>query len=217
MQKNKYFAFYVSGTAGRLLKLIEHRSVILDHTKLVVNDKVENRRLRQSLIARGIDYIEIDYNKLELKGEQKNEYLSDVLLNKFIEKKIDYCFCFGGRILKGDLLNVYRNKIINFHPSLLPMFPGEKSIDQALSKNVHLLGNTAHFIDEGVDTGAIIMQSVLPRQNYTDYNSLLDLQLPMIEQIFDWIIEERLFVSDNRVAIKNANYGSAVFYPQCET
>lgn len=210
------FAFYVSGGASRLLKLIEQYSVVIEDTVLVVNDNAPNAQLGALLFERKIQYIEINYADLGLMANEKNVYISKLLLEKFKEYNINYCFCFGGRILKGDLLNAYKNRIINFHPAILPMFPGVKSIDQAISKNAFLLGNTAHFIDEGVDTGPVIMQSILHNENYSTYESVLDMQLPMIEQIYHWIVDERLVVVGNKVTIKNADYASTMFYPQLE-
>ena len=95
--------------------------------------------------------------------------------------------------------------MINFHPSILPHFPGINSIDRALAGKVNLLGNTAHFIDEGVDTGPIIMQSVIHKSKFVDYDSILDLQLPMIDQIFKWLIEERINVNNGEVKIINSD------------
>lgn len=97
-----------------------------------------------------------------MKRGKKNLELSNNLLQVLREYEIDYCFSFGAHILKGKLLEEYENRIINFHPSLLPAYPGIKSIDRAIADKVNLLGNTVHFIDAGMDTGPIIMQSVIP-------------------------------------------------------
>ena len=63
------------------------------------------------------------------------------------------------RILSPKFIEVFRNRIINIHPSLLPAFPGKNAQQQALDYGVKVTGCTTHFIDEGVDTGTIIMQS----------------------------------------------------------
>lgn len=66
------------------------------------------------------------------------------------------------RILKGGFLRAFPQKVINIHPSLLPSFPGIESWKQALDYGVKFTGVTVHFVDEGVDTGPIIAQRVVP-------------------------------------------------------
>lgn len=212
----KKIAFYVSGKAGRLLKIIERYPGIIGSTALVINDEAPNEPLAEALDKRGINYIEFDYKERNLKGGHKSEYISTLLLEKMKQCNISYCFCFGSRILKGELLEVYENKIINFHPSILPHFPGVKAIDQALETGASILGNTAHFIDKGIDTGPIIMQSIMSRKAFNDYEDVLDMQLPMIEQILKWLKEDRIRVEKNKVIIDNAIYSKPLFYPEIE-
>lgn len=210
------FAFYVSGNASRLLKVIEEFPAIIENTFVVINDEAPNQKLSSLLNAAKVQYIEYSYKEKGLKGNEKNIYTSNLLLEKFKEFEIDFSYCFGGRILKGELLEQYKNKIINFHPAILPMFPGVKSIDQALNANAFLLGNTAHFIDAGTDTGPVIMQSISHNKNFNSYEDVLGLQLHMIYQIFCWLNENRIRVEDNKVTIEKANYHQLVFYPQLE-
>jgi phosphoribosylglycinamide formyltransferase-1 len=66
------------------------------------------------------------------------------------------------RLLTPWIIQKYRNRIINIHPALLPSFPGVKAQKQALEYGVKITGCTAHFIDEGTDTGPIIIQSPVP-------------------------------------------------------
>lgn len=66
------------------------------------------------------------------------------------------------RILKGDFLKVFPQRVINIHPSLLPAFPGLEAWKQALDYGVKFTGCTVHFIDAGVDTGPIIAQRAVP-------------------------------------------------------
>ncbi len=210
------FAFYVSGNASRLVKVVELFPEIIKNTFLVINDDGPNTLLSDLLSGKGIEYIEFNYKGLGLKGDEKNKHISDLLLQKFNSAAIDYAFCFGGRILKGKLLQRYKNKIINFHPSILPEFPGIRAIDQALAAKASLLGNTAHFIDEGTDTGPVIMQSVLPAEQFSDYEDVLGLQLPMIQQIFTWLNQNRLVVENDKVSITGASYEQSAFFPKLE-
>jgi phosphoribosylglycinamide formyltransferase-1 len=62
------------------------------------------------------------------------------------------------RMVKNPLLSAYSGRMINIHPSLLPAFPGLESWKQALDYGVKIAGCTVHFIDEGMDTGPIILQ-----------------------------------------------------------
>jgi phosphoribosylglycinamide formyltransferase-1 len=65
------------------------------------------------------------------------------------------------RILKGDFLRAYAGRVINIHPSLLPSFPGLEAWKQALDYGVKFTGCTVHFVDQGIDSGAIIAQTAV--------------------------------------------------------
>ena len=79
------------------------------------------------------------------------------------ERGIDL-ICLAGfmRIVKGALLEAYRGRILNIHPALLPSFKGLDAQRQALAYGVRYSGCTVHFVDEGVDSGPIIMQRIVP-------------------------------------------------------
>jgi phosphoribosylglycinamide formyltransferase-1 len=79
------------------------------------------------------------------------------------EAKVDLIVLAGFmRVLKGDFLRAFEGRIVNIHPSLLPSFPGLESWRQALDYGVKLAGCTVHFVDAGVDSGAIIGQQAVP-------------------------------------------------------
>ena len=142
MRENVNFAFYVSGRASRLRKFLEKaKSENLENIKLVLSDEPENTDLEKLLKERNIRWVTVNYTELD--GD-KNLKLSNELLMWLEKYKVDYCSSFGAHILKGDILRVYENRIINFHPSLLPMYPGKRAIDRAVQEErAMLLGNTA--------------------------------------------------------------------------
>jgi phosphoribosylglycinamide formyltransferase 1 len=72
--------------------------------------------------------------------------------------------CLAGymRILSGHFIREYPQKIVNIHPSLLPAFPGLDAQHQALEHGVKFSGCTAHFVEEGLDSGPIIRQATVP-------------------------------------------------------
>jgi phosphoribosylglycinamide formyltransferase 1 len=79
------------------------------------------------------------------------------------EAGVDYIALAGFmRILKGEFLRAFTNRVINIHPSLLPAFPGLEAWRQALEYGVKVTGCTVHFVDQGIDSGAIIAQSTVP-------------------------------------------------------
>lgn len=66
------------------------------------------------------------------------------------------------RILSGGFVSKWQHKIINIHPALLPSFPGLDAQGQAVNYGVKFSGCTVHFVDEGTDSGPIILQKVVP-------------------------------------------------------
>jgi phosphoribosylglycinamide formyltransferase-1 len=215
----KRFAVYISGNSGRLRKFITACDDIA-RIVLVVSDYEIPNDLKDLLNKFSICYRVLLYDEIDTSnGKSKKEIFSDYLLNNLKEYRIDYMFSFGSHILCGDLLNEYENKLINFHPSILPMFPGRNAIDQACSKDsTFLLGNTAHFIDKGVDTGPIIMQSIVPIKFYydqnCDYDSILDLQIQMMNKIIKAIENDALIVEGSKVNILGADYTNYTIFPQ---
>ena len=213
-------AFYVSAKAGRLRKILDQQDpAVLESTKLIFSDDRENAYLSEDAVAASIEYQCMHFEDIvRTEIASKSMIMSDSLLASLRRHQIDYCFSFGDHLLVGKLLHEYRNRIINFHPSVLPMFPGLRAIDQAVEAGAHLLGNTAHFIDEGVDTGAVIMQNVVSRRVFGTggYEAVLDQQLPMFHQIFTWLDEDRIAVADGAVVVKDAGYDTPVFFPELE-
>lgn len=73
------------------------------------------------------------------------------------------------RLISSQFVRAYPNRILNIHPALLPAFPGLDAIRQALSYGAKVTGVTIHFIDEGVDTGPIVLQeAVTIKENDTE-------------------------------------------------
>lgn len=212
--------FYISGNSTRLRKfLVQAKEDVIKQIKVVVSDDPVSNEMRLVLMEYGIKAVEYKYQEIPGNSyKEKNAYFSDRLLFELNKQDIDYCISFGEHILSGKLLKEYMYRIINFHPSILPMFPGCRAIDQAMDHgNVLLAGNTAHFIDEGVDTGLIIMQSVTMLDNFynadCDYNVILDLQIPMLNTLLNILIHDDLEIINGRVHIKSAIYSKSTLYP----
>lgn len=113
--------------------------------------------------------------------------------------------CLAGymRLLSPSFVEAYKNRIINIHPALLPAFPGLHAQRQALRHGVKLSGCTVHFVDEGVDTGPIIIQAVVPVLDDDTEETLSARILAYEHQIYPRAIhlfaEERLEIRGRRV------------------
>jgi phosphoribosylglycinamide formyltransferase-1 len=103
--------------------------------------------------------------------------LSDKIL-EVLDGKVDLIVLAGYlSILNGDIIKKFRNRIINIHPSLIPAFCGKgmyglKVHEKAIEYGVKVSGCTVHFVDEGTDTGSIIIQKVVQVQDEDTAESL---------------------------------------------
>ncbi len=85
------------------------------------------------------------------------------LIDELRKNRVDLV-CLAGymRILSGHFIREFHQRILNIHPSLLPAFPGLDAQHQALAHGVKFSGCTAHFVEEGLDSGPIIRQAAVP-------------------------------------------------------
>jgi len=78
------------------------------------------------------------------------------------------------QLLSPSFVDRFRNRVINVHPALLPSFPGLDAVQQALDHGVKTTGVTVHFVDEGVDSGPIILQRPVPVPADREWQTLED-------------------------------------------
>lgn len=76
------------------------------------------------------------------------------------------------KLVGNEIVEAFRNRIMNIHPALLPCFPGEQGVKDALDYGVKVSGVTVHFVDEGLDTGPIIAQDAVPVEESDDIETL---------------------------------------------
>jgi phosphoribosylglycinamide formyltransferase-1 len=129
----------------------------LDAEIAVVISNVENAPGLQKARQRGLATFFIGSKGLS--REEFDRRVAGVLQ----EKQVDLV-CLAGfmRLLSPYFIQVFRHRIVNIHPSLLPAFPGLDAQRQALDYGVKYSGCTVHFVDEGLDSGPIILQAPVP-------------------------------------------------------
>jgi phosphoribosylglycinamide formyltransferase-1 len=116
--------------------------------------------------------------------------------------------CLAGylRILSGGFVKQFEGRLLNIHPALLPAFPGLHAQRQALEYGVKISGATVHFVDEGTDTGPIVLQAAVPVLPGDTEQSLSDRILAEEHRIYPEAIrlfaEGRLSIEGRRVHIR---------------
>ena len=104
----------------------------------------------------------------------ENRIVFDAAISKHIENYSVELIVLAGfmKLFQPPFVRKYRNRIINVHPSLLPAFPGATPVADTLAYGVKVAGVTVHFVDEDIDTGPIIAQTVVPVYDTDDEESL---------------------------------------------
>ena len=103
-------------------------------------------------------------NAVSLPSRGLDREIYDRMLADELQKNAVDLVCLAGfmRLLSAGFIRHFPNRILNIHPSLLPAFPGLDAQHQALEHGVKLAGCTAHFVDEQLDAGPIIVQAAVP-------------------------------------------------------
>lgn len=139
------------------------------------------------------------------------ESFDRALLEKLREYDIDLIVLAGYlNILSSSIISAYSNRIINIHPSLIPSFCGKgyyglKVHQGALDYGVKVTGATVHFVDEGTDTGPIILQKAVYIEEDDDAKSLakrvLKVEHELLPKAVSLFVENKLVVEGRRVRI----------------
>ena len=148
----------ISGNGSNLQSIIDHieKGSLKAIIKIVISNNPDAYGLTRAK-KHGIPIVVLK------NGDFKNKEDFDLeLLNILKNNSVDLVILAGFmRIITSTILNAFPQKIMNIHPALLPSFPGIHGQKQALEYGVKLSGCTVHFVDEGVDTGPIIIQSAV--------------------------------------------------------
>ena len=187
-----------------ILKTIKKQKIPINPA-VVISNKSNAKGLA---IAKkmGVQTAVIDSSKYKGKRLQfDNEIIST--LRKYKVTPTNGLVCLAGfmRIISPHFIKEYKNKILNIHPALLPAFPGLDAQKQAMEFGVKYTGCTVHFVDEGVDTGPIIMQEIVKITNKDTEKTLTKKILTKEHEIYPKAVElfakKKLSIKGRRVKI----------------
>ena len=147
-----------------ILNAVQKQSIPIKPA-IVISNKPSAKGLK---IARKLG---VQTEILESKGFQGTRWEYDQkiihILSKYDITPKNSLICLAGfmRILSPEFIKKFKNRILNIHPSILPAFPGLDAQRQAIESGVSHSGCTVHFVDEGVDTGPILVQETVKIKN----------------------------------------------------
>lgn len=146
---------------------------------------------------------------------------SDLLHARFAGRSDVVFLSFYTRLLKGELLAAHGGRIFNCHPSLLPSFAGMHGFEDTLASSATFMGSTLHVVDEGMDTGPIVLQAALPLDRSlpvaSNRHKLFLSQVYGALQFIRWVRSGRLHTgTDGRPQVAGATWKPAVFAPNLD-
>jgi len=143
-----------------ILKSIKRKKIPINPA-IIISNKSDAKGLK---IAQRLGIKTEVIESKDFKGS-RSEYDKKIItvLEKYGVTPKNGLVCLAGfmRIISPEFVKKYKNRIINIHPALLPSFPGLDAQKQAIEYGSKYSGCTVHFVDSGVDTGPIILQSIV--------------------------------------------------------
>ena len=200
----KRLAIFLSGRGSNFINI--HKNIL--------SGKISNAEIvlvfSNNIDAEGIVYAKNNNLPTLIMDHKKyddRKIFDRAIVDELSSYKIDL-ICLAGymRIVSEVIIDSYNNNVINIHPSLLPSFKGMNAQQQAIDYGVRYAGCTVHFVDQGVDTGKIILQDVV-EVNSNDDSSSLSAKILVREHILyckaiDLFCNDKLSVVDDKVIIR---------------
>jgi formyltetrahydrofolate-dependent phosphoribosylglycinamide formyltransferase len=200
--KRKRFAVFASGEGSNLKAIIgalKSRRIEAE-LSLVISDNIDATALK---IAQKAGIESLSFNPENYKNKEDYE---SFIIKELKRRDIDFIVLAGFmRVLSPYFVSAYKDNILNIHPALLPSFPGRHGVRDALKAGVDKTGVTVHFVDQGVDSGPIIVQDIEPVKKGDTEESLLE-RLHKIEhrlypEVIDLFAKGKISINNDEVKI----------------
>ncbi|MDO9528678.1 MAG: phosphoribosylglycinamide formyltransferase [Syntrophales bacterium] len=204
MKKRLNIGILVSGSGTNLQSIIDNseKGLLDADIKVVISNNPDAYALERSK-KHHIPVVVIEQSNFKSR-EDFDRKMIEVFNSYSVELVVMAGFM---RVLSPVFLEAFPMKVINIHPAILPSFPGLHGQQQAFEYGVKFSGCSVHFADEGVDTGPIIIQSVVPVYDDDTEESLSQRILKEEHKIFSQAIqlyaEGKLEVIGRKVRVKN--------------
>ncbi|MHB8908321.1 MAG: phosphoribosylglycinamide formyltransferase [Syntrophales bacterium] len=186
MRKKVDIGVLVSGSGSNLQSIIDHiEKGMLDASIRIVISNISDAYALERCVDHGIPTAVVDHHAFGSREEFDRRVIT-ILKSSGIELVVMAGFM---RILSDEFFKAFPLRIMNIHPALLPSFPGTHVQQKALEYGVKFSGCTVHFADGGVDSGPIIIQSVVPVYDDDDAERLSERILKEEHKIYPQAIQ----------------------------
>jgi phosphoribosylglycinamide formyltransferase-1 len=191
-------AVLVSGSGTNLQTLLDD-AAIRPHLVVVVSDRAGVAALDRAEAA-AVETVVIEPNA-ERSG------LSEAVADALTARGVDLIVSAGYmRVLGAPVTERWRGRWLNVHPALLPSFPGMHGVADALAYGVKVTGVTVHLVDDGVDTGPVVLQEAVAVREDDDWGSLEarihEVEHRLLPRAVRAMLDGRIDVDDRHVTIR---------------
>lgn len=213
----KKIAYFISGEGRVVLSCI-------NFINKYMSDKAENSLLVYSTncnAVKNIEHLKIKSHIVNDNWKKNRENICNQICDLCLENEIDFIVMVFDKLLYGKIINIYKNKILNLHPSLLPSFKGLNAVEKALDYNSRFIGCTTHFIDDKMDEGILLCQGITPVEQNLDINEIKNKHFLLLKRLYLstlWFcITDNIEILDGKSYMKNIDYNSLEINPKPKT
>jgi phosphoribosylglycinamide formyltransferase-1 len=197
MNSEGKIAVLISGRGSNMQSIVEacKRGYINAKVSIVLSNRAEAPGLEFAR-SENIETVVLPHKAFPVR-EDYDRQVVDILQQKQVD-----LICLAGfmRLLSSVFVSAFPNRIMNIHPALLPSFPGLHAQKQAVEYGVKVTGCTVHFVDEGLDSGPIILQKTLEVKPDDTEETLSQRLLPLEHAAY---VEAVKLFFENRVHVEN--------------